>query len=160
MSVNVPYGPEKKSWEESLSPFARSPNGRLLFSPPSWDPLKCYDYKRETVTNFWHQVPSTGLSKEQRTKALAETARAAQISTKDTLGNFREFADVECAQGFLNTHLNNCSDPFGPRDWSTILSITMHHSCTPNGHMLQSIPKATGATPSLLGQFVSCVECT
>ena len=117
MSVDVPYGPGKKSWEESLSPLARSPNGRLLVSPPSWDPLECYDYKQETVTSSWYQVPSTGLSKEQRSKVLAETARAAQLSIRDTLGfqgNFRKFAHAECAHGFLNTHLNNCGDPFGP----------------------------------------------
>ena len=30
--------------------------------------------------------------------------------------------------------------------WSAMFSITMHHSSTPNGHMLQRIPKATGAT--------------
>ena len=117
MSVNVPYGPEKKSWDESLSPLARSPSGRLLVSPPSWDPLTSYDYKEEMVTSSWYQVPSTGLSEEQRTKALGETARAVQLSFKDTLGfqcNFREFAHAECAQGFLNTHLNNGGDPFGP----------------------------------------------
>ena len=118
MSVKVPYGPEKKSWDESLSPLAKSPSGRLLVSPPSWDPLTSYDYKQETVTSSWYQVPSTGLSEEQRTKALAETARAVQLSVKDTLGfqcNFRQFAHAECAQGFLNTHLNNGGDPFGPR---------------------------------------------
>ena len=117
MSVDVPYGPEKKSWDKSLSPLARSPNGRLLVSPPSWDPLESYDYEQETVTSSWYQVPSTGLSEEQRSKALAETARAAQLSVKDTLGfqaNFREFAHAECAQGFLNTHFNNGGDPFGP----------------------------------------------
>ena len=84
MSVNVPYGPEKKSWRESLSPLARSPNGRLLVSPPSWDPLKRYDFKQETVTSSWYQIPSTGLSKEQRTQVLAETAGAAQLSIRDT----------------------------------------------------------------------------
>ena len=101
MSVNVPYGPEKESWDESLTPLARSPSGRLLVSPPSWDLLKIYDYKQETVMSSWYQVPSTGLSKEQRTKALAETARAVQFPVKDTLGfqcNFREFAHAECAR--------------------------------------------------------------
>ena len=59
MSVDVPYGPEKKSWDKSLSPLSRSPNGRLLVSPPSWDPLESYDYKQEAVTSSWYQVPST-----------------------------------------------------------------------------------------------------
>ena len=70
-----------------------------------------------TVTSSWYQVPSTGLSKEQHTKALTETARAAQLSVQDTLGfqaNFREFAHAECAQGFLSTHLNNGGELFGP----------------------------------------------
>ena len=77
MSVDVRYGPEKKSWDKSLSPLARSPSGRLLVSPPSWDPLES-DYKQEAVTSSWYQGPSTGLSEEQRSKALAESTAIRQ----------------------------------------------------------------------------------
>ena len=130
MSVDVLYGPEKKSWDESLSPLAKSPSGRLLVSPPSWDPLTTYDYKQETVTSSWYQVPSTGLSEEQRTKTLAETARAAQLSVKDVLGfqcNFRQFAHAECAQWFLSTHLNNGGDPFGP-SYDSLSTVLMERN--------------------------------
>ena len=116
MNVEVPYGPEQKSWTEILSPIAKSQDGRLLVSPPSRDPLSLYSFEQESVTSVWYQVPSTALSENQRTRALAETARAAEVSARDTVGfqaNFREFSHTECVKDFLGTHLNNGGNPFG-----------------------------------------------
>ena len=116
--AEIRYGPEQKHWTETLSPIAKSQDGRLLVSPPSRDPLTLYDFKQESITCAWYQVPSVALSQEQRTSALAETARVVEISKRDTLGwqsNYRKFSHAECVKGFgfLGTHLNNGSTPFG-----------------------------------------------
>ena len=115
--AEVRYGPDQKRWKETLSPIARSQrDGRLLVSPPSRDPLILYDFKQEAITSAWYQIPSVALSQEQRTNALTETAKVADISAKDTLGfqcNFREFSHAECVKEFLGTHLNNGGNPFG-----------------------------------------------
>ena len=115
-NTEIRYGPERKRWTETLSPIARSRDGKLLVSPPTRDPLTLYDFKQESVTSAWYQVPSVALSQEQRTSALAETARVVEVSKRDTLGwqcNYREFSHVECVKGFLGTHLNNGGTPFG-----------------------------------------------
>ena len=113
----IRYGPDRKRWIETLSPIARSQqDGRFLVSPPSRDPLALYEFKRESITSSWYQVPSVALSQEQRTNALTETAKVAEISKKSTLGfqcNFREFSHVKCVKDFLGTHLNNGGNPFG-----------------------------------------------
>ena len=115
--VEIRYGPEQNRWTETLSPIARSPrDGKLLVSPPSRDPLTLYDFKQETITSSWYQVPSIALSEEQRAKALTEPAKAVGVSANDTLGfqcNFREFSHAECVKDFLGTHLNNGGNPFG-----------------------------------------------
>ena len=102
---------------KTLSPIATSrKDGRLLVSPPSRDPLSLYDFKQESITSAWYQVPSIALNDKRRTEALAETARAADISAGDTLGfqcNFREFSHAACAKDFVGTHLNNGGNPFG-----------------------------------------------
>ena len=115
-NTEVSYGPEQKRWTETLSPIARSRDGRLLISPPSRDPLAAYDFKQESITSAWYQVPSVALSQKQRDSALTETARVAEVSVRDTLGfqcNFRNFSHAECLKGFLGTHLNNAGNPFG-----------------------------------------------
>ena len=114
--AEIRYGPDRKIWLDTLSPIARSRDGRLLVSSPSDDPLTFYTFKQEPVSSTFYQVPSTALSEEQRARALVETAQAAEASKGYTLGfqcNFREFFHVECVKAFLGTHLNNGGNPFG-----------------------------------------------
>lgn len=112
------YGPERRPWEETLSPLARSLDGRLLVSPPSADPLALTpDRDREGVTSHRYQVPSVGLSEEQRANAQAETADRILSAVPDWLGfqvNVRCFDHVDCVQPFLRTHISNAGDPFVP----------------------------------------------
>ena len=116
MSKAVRYGPEQKPWIETLSPIATSQrDGRLLVSPPSTDPLALYDFKRESITSSWYQVPSSALSQAERQSALTETAKVAETA-KNVLGfqaNFRELSHAECIKEFLGTHWNNGGNPFG-----------------------------------------------
>ena len=115
-NTNIPYGPERKPWIDTLSPLAKSQQGAILVSPPSMDPTTLYDFKQEAVTSVWYQVPTDALSAMQRTRAIDETERATKVSIKDTIGfqtNFREFSHVSCVKDFLATHLNNSSNPFG-----------------------------------------------
>lgn len=116
MELEIHYGPEQKVWIDTLSPIAKSPDGRLLVSPPSTNPLAMHSLRQEPITAAWYQVPSTGLSEEQRARALTETEDTVEASKKDTLGfqgNFREFAHAECVKDFLGTLLNNMGNPFG-----------------------------------------------
>ena len=84
MHTNIPYGPERKPWEETLSPLATS-QGHLLVSPPSEDPATLYDFREEPITSSWYQVPSSAFSKEQCLRAVAETVHAVKISEEDAL---------------------------------------------------------------------------
>ena len=114
MSGDIPYGPERKPWKETLSLLAWS-QGSILVSPPSKDPSTLYDFKQESVTSTWYQVPSSALSEDQYSRALSETVRAAKITADNTLGfqeTFREFSHVKCVQDFLGTHFNNGGNPF------------------------------------------------
>ena len=116
MSVDIPYGPERKPWGETLSPLAKS-QGTILVSPPSKDPATLYDFKQEAITSVWYQVPSNALSEEQRTRALAETAHVIKVSEKDTLGyrrSFREFpfTTTQGRDSILSAHINNAGSPF------------------------------------------------
>ena len=162
MSEAVRYGPERKLWMETLSPIATSREGRLLVSPPSRDPLMLYDFKRESITSSWYQVPSTALSQIERQNALTESAKLTEVSAKDVLGfqaNLRDFSHASCLNEFLGTHLNNGGSPFGasPGDFVTLWMernvldyyIYMLHCGTPSGLMIPRIPKPTGATLSL-----------
>ena len=112
-TTGVRYGPQRKFWSEDISPLVTSKDGTLLVTPPSFDPLKYYSFKKEQSTLY--QVPSTGLSEKQRTEALTETTKVVKDSLEKTLGfqcNYREFSHAECAKSFLTTHLNNHGSPF------------------------------------------------
>ena len=117
MYANIPYGPERKAWEETLSPLATS-RGHLLVSPPSKDPATLYNFREEPITSSWYQVPSSALSKEQRLRALSETAHAVKISEEEALGyrcSFRNHVNsaAEVNKDFyMSAHLNNGGSPF------------------------------------------------
>jgi histidine decarboxylase len=111
------YGPEQKVWIDTLSPIAKSPDGRLLVSPPSDNPINFM--KEPQITSAWYQVPSTALSQQQRARALTETKEAGEASVKKTLGfqcNFRDLSHAECVKDFINTTWNNAGSPFDPNN--------------------------------------------
>ena len=107
-STTILYGPDGKPWEETLSPLAKF-QGTYLVSPPSADPAVLYDFNEEPVTSQWYQVPSTGLSKEQRRKAFEETERAIRSSESAVLGYRRSVSNcLECVTNpLMRGHLNN-----------------------------------------------------
>ena len=72
--VKVPYGPDQQPWHASLSEMAVTRDGELLLSPPTSDPLQLESYPEVPgITSAWYQVPSSGLSPEQRQRAVKET---------------------------------------------------------------------------------------
>ena len=107
-TATIRYGPEGKPWEETVSPLAKF-QGTYLVSPPSVDPATLYDFKEEPITSAWYQAPSTGLTKEQRTRAFDETEKVIHRSEKVMLGYRRSLHNgLECMSGqFMNAHLNN-----------------------------------------------------
>ena len=49
-------------------------DGELLLSPPTSDPLQLESYPDVAgITSAWYQLPSSGLSPEQRQRAVKET---------------------------------------------------------------------------------------
>ena len=112
-AANIPYGPERKPWEETISPLAKF-QGTYLVSPPSVDPASLYDFKEEPITSAWYQVPSNGLTKEQRTRAFDETEKAIQHSTNVLLGYRRSLrSGLECISNPLMCgHLNNIGSAY------------------------------------------------
>ena len=107
-AANIPYGPGRKPWEETVSPLAKF-QGTYLVSPPSVDPASLYDFKEEPITSAWYQVPSSGLTKEQRTRAFDETEKVIQHSESAVLGYRRSLRNgLEFVNGqFMSAHLNN-----------------------------------------------------
>ena len=104
----IPYGPDRKPWEETVSPLAKF-QGTYLVSPPSVDPASLYDFKEEPVTSAWYQVPSTGLTKGQRTRAFDETEKVIRFSESVLLGHRCSLRNsLECVSDpLMSGHLNN-----------------------------------------------------
>ena len=114
-AATILYGPERKPWEETLSPLAKSQDTYLV-SPPSIDPASLYDFKEEPITSAWYQVPSSGLSKEQRSRAFDETEKAIQFSENTLLGYRRSLRNgLECVTNpLMKGHLNNGGSAYVP----------------------------------------------
>lgn len=73
METEVPYGPERRPWRETVSKMAISPEGELLVSPPTMDPLSLSSYPSHgSTTDHLFQVPSSGHTLEQHQRALKE----------------------------------------------------------------------------------------
>ena len=112
-ATNIPYGPERKSWEETVSPLAKF-QGTYLVSPPIVDPASLYDFKEEPITSAWYQVPSTGLTREQRTRAFDETEKAIRHSENALLGYRRSLRNgLECISNpLMSGHVNNIGSAY------------------------------------------------
>ncbi|XP_065896444.1 histidine decarboxylase-like [Dysidea avara] len=115
MSENIPYGPDRKPWRETLSSLAISGNS-LKVSPPSQDPLQLYSFPKleEGITPTFYQVPSKGLTENERKQAQEETAQHTKQQTANFLGYQvslgEDYTDV--VPNYLNTSVNNVGDPF------------------------------------------------
>jgi histidine decarboxylase len=114
-AATICYGPDGKPWEETVSPLAKFQDRTYLVSPPSIDPASLYDFKEEPITSSWYQVPSSGLTKEQRTRAFDETEKAIHHSENVMLGYRRSLRNgLECVSGqFMSAHLNNGGSAYG-----------------------------------------------
>ena len=44
MCEDIPYGPERKPWVETLSSWGKDGDGKFLVSPPAEDPLKLHNF--------------------------------------------------------------------------------------------------------------------
>ena len=115
MCEDIPYGPDRKPWKDTISPLAI--NGKdLKITPPSQDPLKLYSFPKleEGITPSFYQIPSKGLSKEEYHQAQEETIQHTIQQTSNFLGYQvslgERYADV--VSKYLNTSVNNVGDPF------------------------------------------------
>ena len=111
----VLFGPEQKPWLETLSPFARSPKGKLLISPPSKALLQQRADEIKGITPSLYQVPSTGLTPQQQSQAHQETQQHLQHYATFRLG-YQDNAYLDytaAAMPYLNLggSMNNYGDP-------------------------------------------------
>ena len=112
---DILYGPERKHWIDTLSDLAISPEGELLVSPPSRDPLKEYAGVASHVTGAYYQVPSTGLSKDQQDSGQQETLQFLKGQAENCIGYQCDLMMPEYEK-ILSPYLkfmgNNIGDPF------------------------------------------------
>ena len=154
--IEIPYGPDRKPWSDTLSPLAIKQDGTFLVTPPSSDPEFTYDTsdKERSITPAYYQVPSSGLSAVQASKAQDETYTVTTRQASNFIGyqsNF--FGDYSVASKYLNVSVNNIGDPFvpatvplTPNGWSVTSWIIMLRCGTPSGPMMKKIRKLTGDT--------------
>ena len=115
MCEDIPYGPDRKAWKETVSPLAI--NGKELYiSPPSQDPLKLYSFPKleKGITPPFYQVPSEGLSKEDCRQAQGETVQRTLEQTTNHLGYQASLGQgyVDVVPPYLDSLvLNNIGDP-------------------------------------------------
>ena len=115
-SDSVLYGPQRRPWSETLSKVATSSwDGTLLVSPPSFDPLSGDPNFPDGITQAFYQVPSSGLSFEERDRALEETTQNLRTRATDMFG-FMVSSDFQCPRQIVSplTNLVTCTggDPF------------------------------------------------
>ena len=115
MCEDIPYGPDRKPWKDTVSPLAI--NGKdLKITPPSQDPLKLYSFPKleEGITPSLYQLPSKGLSKEEYDRAQEETIQHTTQQTANFLGYQVSLGEsyVDVVSKYLNTSVNNVGDPF------------------------------------------------
>ena len=111
---NIPYGPDRKPWKDTLSSVAVSLDGKFLVSPPSRDPLSEYADVVSKVTGSFYQVPSQKLSDEQQDQAQKETLDVLHRQVENFVGYQvdQHMPELERLSPFLCFHSNNVGDPF------------------------------------------------
>ena len=114
---DIPYGPDRRPWRETLSKVAvLSTDGNLVVTPPSADPLKRTSFVTTSgVTDALYQVPSTGLTRKQHDKAIEETENVLTAASKSFLGfmHTQGFVSPPSLQSPLGSvFANSAFDPF------------------------------------------------
>ena len=73
MCEDIPYGPDRRPWKDTISSVAVS-GENFKITPPSQDPLEVYSFPKleKGITPSLYQVPSEGLSKERCRQAQEE----------------------------------------------------------------------------------------
>ncbi|XP_065899438.1 histidine decarboxylase-like [Dysidea avara] len=117
MSQDIPYGPDRKPWKETLSPLAINADGTPMVTPPSQDPAEVYSYPdlERGITPSNYQVPTIGFTADHARKAQDETSAYVNKQSLNHLG-------YQCSIGndhsqvtrYLHTLLNNIGDPYVP----------------------------------------------
>ena len=120
--LKVCYGPERRPWRESLSKVAVTTDGELLVTQPTCDPLQLESYPEVAdITSSWYQVPSTGLSHDQRKQALDQTSTAVHKGAARMLGfQGSEKFDYPILKEYSNCYLDNEGDPFSQAQTHTV----------------------------------------
>ena len=118
MCEQIPYGPERKPWIDTLSPWAKGlPGEPLLVSAPSQDPMPLYSFPEteRDLTPSFYQVPSTGLTVAQQTEAQDQTREHCTVQTENFLGYQTTMRnDYDVVSAYLGTLANNIGDPYVP----------------------------------------------
>lgn len=113
----LPYGPNRKRWEEQVPSVAKTKDG-FLVTPPSVDPNDVYednDLLGVTATDL--QVPPRALSRHEQNRALARIETYEDVCSETFLGhqNQEDLSNIDfrgALSKYLNTLLNNVGDPF------------------------------------------------
>ena len=113
--MEIPYGPERKPWRETLSEMAVAGGGGLLISPPSRDPLQLSSYPAVPgVTQELYQLSSSGLASTQVERALRETQEQVDHVTAHFLGfqaNEKKL-NLPFLSHLCHIHIANEGNPF------------------------------------------------
>ena len=117
---------ERRHWRGSLSEVAVTMDGELLVTPPTCDPLQLESYPEVAgITSSWYQVPSTGLSHDQREQALDETSTAVHKGAAQMLGfPGSENFDYPILKEYSNCYLDNEGDPL--KAFSHLIRFNAH----------------------------------
>ena len=111
----VLYGPERRPWRQTVSKMAVTRDGEFLVSPPSTDPLQLDSYSEVPgTTSRMYQVPSSGLTPEQRQGALKEALAHLLKENQVFLSSHGDF-NFKCdsvKEYISNTFLLGGGDPF------------------------------------------------
>ena len=118
-SRTVPYGPQCRPTLSKVTISSRDRDGTLLVSPPSFDPLSGDPNFPDGITQAFYQVPSSGLSFEERDRALEETTLVIRDCATDMFGymvscNFQCPSQIDSP--LANVLTCTCGDPFNDKN--------------------------------------------
>lgn len=113
----VPYGPNRKGWQEQIPTLAKK-GDKYFVSPPQADPNDIYGgLKVELLDSTDLQLLPRALTEAERKRALLRVETHEELYAETYLGqqNQSVFLDVDFQthlSRYMNTLLNNIGDPF------------------------------------------------